>query len=220
MIPPDQDGQFVACMENVLDIYKREYNVEFPVVCMDETPKQLISETRSIIEARRGHIEKYDYEYIRSGMCNIFMANEPLTGKRLVEVYERKTKIEWAKFIEKISNHFALAKKIVLIMDNLSTHKAGSLYDAFRPEKARSLWDRFEFVYTPKHGSWLNMAEIELNVLHKQCLNRRIDDIETVRSEVSAWQRYRDNQNAIINWQFSMEDARIKLKRLYPTFES
>lgn len=186
---------------------------------MDESPKQLIRETRQPLAAQCGRIEKCDYEYERCGVCNIFIASEPLTGKRIVEVSERKTKFEWAKFIERISHHYDSATKIILIMDNLSTHKAGSLYEAFSPEKAKSIWDRFEFVYTPKHGSWLNMAEIELNVLHKQCLQRRIDSIETVTNEVAAWQSYRNNQNATINWQFTTEDARIKLKRLYPTFQ-
>ena len=220
MIPPDQNGQFVACMEKVLDIYKRQYDANFPVICMDESPKQLIRETRQPLSTRCGSIERYDYEYERCGICNIFMANEPLTGNRIVEIYERKTKIEWAYFIEKILQYYESATKIILVMDNLSTHKAGSFYDAFPPEKAKSIYERFEFVYTPKHGSWLNMAEIELNVLHKQCLNRRIDCIDTVRDEVVAWQNHRNTQNATINWQFTTEDARIKLKRLYPTLQS
>ncbi len=149
----------------------------------------------------------------------IFMANEPLAGKRLVQITERKTKTQWAHFIEKIEENYPEAEKIILVMDNLNTHNPGALYEAFNPEKAKKLWDRFEFVYTPKHGSWLNMAEIELNVLNGQCLNRRIDDISLVKSEVEAWQNHRNNKDAKINWQFTTEKARVKLKRLYPTYE-
>ena len=207
-------------MEMVLDVYKRPYNSDFPVVCMDESPKQLIKETRQRIPAKRGSIAKFDYEYERCGVCNIFIANEPLVGKRFVEITERKTKKDWARFIEQIANTYQNAKKITLVMDNLNTHKSGSFYEVFNPEKAKKLWDRFEFVYTPKHGSWLNMAEIELNVLNGQCLNRRIDNIATVKKESSAWQNHRNNLNATINWQFTTKDARIKLKRLYPTLQT
>lgn len=147
------------------------------------------------------------------------MGNEPLAGRRIVDVTERKTKIDWALFIEKIATRYADAEKITLVMDNLNTHKPGSLYEAFSPEKAKALWDRFEFVFTPKHGSWLNMAEIELNVLIAQCLNRRIADIEVMRTEVKAWESARNRMKARVNWQFTTEDARIKLKRLYPTLE-
>ena len=207
-------------MENVLTVYEKSYNPEFPVVCMDESPKQLIKETRLPIPATPGSLSKYDYEYERCGSCNIFIASEPLSGKRLVKITKRKTKQDWAYFIEDISKVYSAAKKIILVMDNLNTHKAGSLYDTFLPEDAKNIWDRFEFVYTPKHGSWLNMAEIELNVLNGQCLNRRIDKISTVEKECKAWQKYRNNLNAKINWQFTTKDARIKLKRLYPTLEA
>ena len=207
-------------MERVLDIYKRPHNPKFPVVCMDESPKQLIKETKQAISASPGSLAKYDYEYERCGVCNIFMANEPLAGKRYVKVTNRKTKDDWAKFIDDISNIYKNAKRIILVMDNLNTHKPGSLYEAFPPEKAKKLWDRFEFVYTPKHGSWLNMAEIELNVLNGQCLNRRIDNITTVIRECKAWQNYRNNLNSNINWQFTEADARVKLKRLYPSLQS
>ncbi len=207
-------------MEMVLDVYKRPYNSDFPVVCMDESPKQLIKETRQRIPAKRGSITKFDYEYERCGVCNIFIANEPLAGKRFLEITERKTKKDWACFIEQIANTYQNAKKITLVMDNLNTHKPGSFYEVFNPERAKKLWDRFEFVYTPKHGSWLNMAEIELNVLNGQCLNRRIDNIATIKKESNAWQNHRNNLNATINWQFTTKDARIKLKRLYPTLQT
>ena len=206
-------------MEKVLDVYKRPYNPQFPVVCMDESPKQLIKETRKPIATSPGQPARYDYEYERCGVCNIFMANEPLAGKRLVQITERKTKTQWAYFIERIAENYPKAERIILVMDNLSTHNPGALYEAFNPEKAKKLWDRFEFVYTPKHGSWLNMAEIELNVLNGQCLNRRIDDISLVESEAEAWQKHRNNKDSRINWQFTTEKARVKLKRLYPTYD-
>ena len=207
-------------MEKVLDVYKRPFDPLHPVVCMDESPKQLIGETRRPIPASPGQPARYDYEYCRRGMCNIFLACEPLAGKRMVSITERKTKKDWAHFLEEIAGQHKHAKKITLVMDNLNTHEPGALYEAFPPEKAKALWDRFEFIYTPKHGSWLNMAEIELNVLTGQCLNRRIDDIAVVRREVRAWQKFRNNKEAKVNWQFTTKSARIKLSRLYPTLES
>lgn len=203
-------------MENVLDVYKRPYSANRPVICMDESPKQLISETR-MPEKMKDASKLVDYEYARKGVCNIFIANEPLAGSRIVKITERKTKVDWAEFIKQIADDYQDAEKITLVMDNLNTHKAASLYDRFQPEEAKRIWDRFEFVYTPKHGSWLNMAEIELNVLNGQCLNRRIDNIETVREEVEAWQNHRNNRNSKINWQFTSKDSRIKLKKLYPS---
>ena len=207
-------------MEMVLDVYKRPYDEQHPVVCMDESPKQLIGETRVPIPASPGQPARSDYEYKRCGVCNIFMACEPLAGKRMVRITERKTKKDWALFLQEIADSYQKAEKIILVMDNLNTHKPGSFYEAFSPDKAKDLWDRFEFVYTPKHGSWLNMAEIELNVLTGQCLGRRIDNIEEVRQETYAWQEYRNNKEAKVNWQFTAKDARIKLSRLYPTLES
>ena len=209
----------MAQMELVLDVYKRPYDPRYPVVCMDESPKQLMGETKIPIPASPGQLARYDYEYRRFGMCNVFLACEPLAGKRMVKITERKTGKDWAFFLEEISNEYEWAEKITLVMDNFGTHTPGSLYETFPPEKARSLRERFEFVYTPKHGSWLNMAEIELNVLTGQCLNRRIGDIEVVRKEVRAWKEFRDNKIAKVNWQFTTEDARIKLSRLYPTLE-
>ncbi len=219
MIPPEQNGNFVAQMEFVLDVYKRPYDSQYPVVCMDESPKQLISETRTPIQASPGKPEKHDYEYKRCGVCNVFMAFEALTGKRYVEITERRTKKDWALFLQDLAERYKDATKITLVMDNLNTHGPGSLYETFSPEQAKALWDRFEFVYTPKHGSWLNIAEIELSVLHRQCLDRRIDNIEDVSREVAAWEISRNNQCAKVNWQFTTNDARIKLRRLYPTFD-
>ena len=206
-------------MERVLDVYKRPYSEKNPVVCMDESPKQLIGETRTPIEMKKGFPKKFDYEYKRNGVCNIFMATEPLLGKRIVEVTARKTKQDWAKFVKKISLNYPDAEKITLIMDNYSTHSASSFYETFDPEEAKKLWERFEFIFTPKHGSWLNVAEIELNVLQKQCLNRRIDNIKEIQEEVIQWQNYRNNKKTKVNWRFTTENARIKLKRLYPSIE-
>ncbi len=207
-------------MENVLDVYKRPFSKDYPVVCMDESPKQLIKETRLPIKMKRGMEKRVDYEYARCGVCNIFMANEPLKGKRMVKITERKTKKDWAVFIKEIADKlYKDAKKITLVMDNLNTHKPSSLYETFEAKEAKRIWDRFEFVFTPKHGSWLNMAEIELNVLNGQCLNRRIDNINTVKQEVQVWQDHRNNKNSIINWRFETKDARIKLKRLYPSIK-
>lgn len=215
-----RNGQFVADMEKVLETYKLPYDARYPVVCMDESPKQLIKETRQSIAMKPGKAKKIDYEYERSGTCNIFMANEPLKGLRYIEVRERKTKRDWAVFIRSIAdNYYKDAEKITLVMDNLNTHQPGSLYEVFEPKEARRLCSRFNFVYTPKHGSWLNMAEIELNVLQGQCLDRRIDNIETVRKEAKAWQESRNSLDAKINWRFTTHDARIKLKRLYPSIE-
>lgn len=218
MIPPQQDGDFVAQMESVLELYKLPYDPLYPVVCMDESPKQLIAETRIPVPSKPGQLARHDYEYSRKGVCNIFIATEPLAGKRMVSVTAQRTKQDWAKFLETIERQYRHAEKITLVMDNLNTHKPGSLYETFKPKKARALLERFEFVYTPKHGSWLNMAEIELRVLSGQCLNRRIDTITEVRRHVVAWETERNNKEAVINWRFTTEDARIKLKRLYPSF--
>lgn len=219
MIPPEQSGEFVAHMEQVLDIYKRPYDPLYPVVCMDESPRQLIGETRIPLPPIPGRAARYDYEYERCGVCNVFMAVEPLIGRRLVRVTERKTMVDWACFLSAIADIYPDAQRIVLVMDNLNTHCPGSFYEAFAPSVAKALWDRFEFIFTPKHGSWLNMAEIELSVLIRQCLGRRIKTIDTMQSEVSAWEQSRNTMQATINWQFSTPDARIKLKRLYPTYE-
>lgn len=204
----------------VLDVYKRPPDLQFPVICMDESPKQLISETKVPVLASPGRPTRHDYEYRRCGVCNIFIACCPLAGNLMVKITERRTKSDWAYFLEEIAAKYENAEKITLVMDNLNTHIPGSLYETFKPDRAKALWDRFEFVYTPKHGSWLNIAEIELSVLTRQCLKRRIDNIKAVRKEVLAWQQSRNNKNSNVNWQFTTEDARIKLSRLYPILES
>jgi hypothetical protein len=207
-------------MEYVLDIYKLPYDKECPVICMDESPKQLIEEIAST-PMKQGQEARLDYEYIRHGMVNIFMANEPLKGNRLVEITEYKTKKDWAMFVKRIADEmYPQAKKIRLVMDNFKTHDASALYETFIPEEAKRIRDRFEFIYTPKHGSWLNMAEIELHVLNGQCLNRHIATKQEITKEVAAWQNQRNNKNAKINWQFTNDRARIKLKRLYPSISN
>lgn len=220
VIPPEQNGAFVAHMERVLDVYKRPYDPMRPVVCMDESPRQLIRETRLPLAHGRGVAARFDYEYERCGVCSVFLAVEPLAGKRIVRVTQRRTKIDWAHFLKVIDMFYPEAEKITLVMDNLNTHGPGSLYETFPPEAAKALWDRFEFVYTPRHGSWLNMAEIELNVLINQCLARRIDNMTEIRNEAEAWQNRRNNANSKIDWQFTNSDARTKLKRLYPTLHA
>jgi len=219
VIPPEGSAPFVAHMEKVLDVYHRPYDPDYPVVCMDETPRQLIGETRVPVPAKPGQPARHDYEYRRNGVCNVFMANEPLAGRRLTKVTERRTKADWAAFLNDIAQRYAHARTITLVMDNLNTHQPGSLYEIYPPERAKALWDRFTFIYTPKHGSWLNMAEIEINVMVQQCLSRRLETIEEVRREVAAWQADRDRLEAKIDWQFTTADARIRLKRLYPTLE-
>jgi transposase len=218
VIAPQASAAFVAAMENVLDIYKRPYDPARQVVCMDETPRQLIGQVREPIAASPGRVMREDYECQRLGVCNVFMACEPLAGRRITKVTAQKTKVDWAQFLDDIAQQYQQAQRITLVMDNLNTHTPAALYEAFEPQRAKALWDRFEFVYTPKHGSWLNMAEIELNVMIRQCLNRRIASIDALRQEVAAWQAQRDQIKATINWQFTTDSARIKLKRLYPTF--
>jgi len=188
---------------------------------MDESPKQLISTIRKGRTVGPGKIATHDCDYLRHGMCNVFMANEPLIGKRYVEVKEQKTKKDWALFVRRISDEwYPQAKKITLVMDNLKTHCASSLYETFPPEEAKRIWDRFEFIYTPKHGSWLNMAEIELNVLNNQCLGRHISTAKEVAQEAAAWQKHRNSQNNKISWHFTTKDARIKLRKLYPSIHA
>ena len=220
MIPPQGSADFAAAMEEVLDVYRRPHDPAFPVVCMDETPRQLIRETRTPVPAAPGRPARHDYEYRRCGTCNVFMATEPLAGTRMTKVTERKTKVDWARFVADIAARHAAAERITLVMDNLNTHRPGSLYEAFPPARAKALRDRFEFVHTPKHGSWLNVAEVELNVMIRQCLNRRIDSMAVLAAEVDAWQARRDRMDAPVDWQFTTDEARVKLKRLYPTFDA
>lgn len=218
VIPSQHSSHFVAAMEQVLDVYKRPYNKENPVVCMDESPKQLIKEVRKSLPMKPGFEKRVDYEYSRCGVCNVFMVNEPLRGKRYTKVTSTRTKKDWALLVRYISDKlYPKAKIITLVMDNLASHSAAALYETFPPEEAKRIWDHFEFIFTPKHGSWLNMAEIELNVLTKQCFNRRIDAIGTIKKEVTAWRNHRNNKKAKIKWQFTTDNARIKLHRLYPS---
>lgn len=205
-------------MEDVLEVYCRPYDPAYPVVCMDEASKQLLKEVRPSLPAKPGQTEKFDCEYERSGTSNLFVFVEPLAGKRFLAVTDRRTKTDWAWQIKTMLDvRHPEAEKVVLVMDNLNTHRFSSLYETFSPKEARRLIDRLELHYTPKHGSWLNVAEIELQVLTSQCLNRRIADKTTLTREVDAWQQQRNQANAKIDWQFTTEDARIKLKRLYPT---
>jgi transposase len=217
VIPPGQDGNFVAAMEDVLDVYVRPYNPKYPVVCMDEQPRQLIGEERIPIAAKPGRVQLYDNQYVRNGtVCN-FMFFEPLGNWRRVSVRKRRTQKDWAEEIAiLLDDDFPDAEKVVLVMDNLNTHKIGSLYERFPAKQARAYVERLEIHFTPKHGSWLNAAECEFSVLSVQCLDRRIGDIETFRREVLAWQDARNALGCGMDWQFTTEDARIKLKRLYP----
>jgi hypothetical protein len=220
VIPPDASADFVCAMEDVLEVYQRPYNPECPVVCVDEATKQLVKETRYLIPAVPGRSERHDYEYERNGTANLFMIFEPLAGRRRVKVTNRRTKVDFAQVIREIVDEdYAEAETIVLVMDNLNTHKAASLYEAFEPTEARRILDRLEIHYTPKHGSWLDMAEIELNVLTKQCLDRRIPDQPTLIEEVSAWETPRNESASKVDWHFTTDDARIKLKRLYPSIQ-
>lgn len=204
-------------MEDVLEVYKRPYDVKRPLICMDEQPTQLIKETRIPLPAEPGRPECFDYEYERNGTATNFMFTEPLGDWRKVSVRERKTKRDWAEEIkELLDEDYRDAQTVVLVMDNLNTHTAGALYEAFAPAEARGLLDRLEIHYTPKHGSWLNIAEIELSVFTRQCLGRRIPDLTTLRSEAAAWSRDRNAAEKRVSWQFTTEKARCKLKRLYP----
>ena len=204
-------------MENVLDVYEMPYDPDRVVVCMDEMPYQLLGEARKPLPVRCGDTEKKDYEYVRNGTCSIFVFVEPLGGRHHVSVRERRTAIDWAEEIKYLVDvMYTEVDKIILVMDNLNTHVKGSLYKRYPPEEARRILKKLEFHYTPKHGSWLNIAEIELNVLSRQCLSRRIDSIDFLRSELSAWELGRNNSHSTINWQFVNKDARISLVSLYP----
>jgi hypothetical protein len=205
-------------MEDVLEVYHRPHDPDRPVVCLDETSKQLIAETRVPIPAKPGHPKRYDYEYQRNGTANLFMMFAPLVGWRHVEVTDRHTAVDYAQILKDLSDkHFPNVSQIVLVQDNLNTHKPASLYEAFPAAEARRLVERFEWHYTPKHGSWLDMAESELGVVSSQCLDRRIPDKQTLIEEVAAWEDDRNKNHTKADWQFTTADARIKLKRLYPS---
>lgn len=207
-------------MEDTLEVYKRPYDAYFPQICMDEGSKQLLADTREPLPMEKGKAKREDYEYGRKGVCSVFVANEPLAGKRIVKATERRTKKDWALFMrEVIDIHYPVAEKIILVMDNLNTHVLSSFYEAFPAPEARRLAQKLEIHYTPKHGSWLNMAEIELSILARQCLSDRMPSLQLLQEQVAAWQIQRNEAQIKINWRFTTEDARIKLKRLYPSIE-
>ncbi len=207
-------------MEDVLEIYKLPYDAQRPVICMDEMPKQLLADIREPLACQSGQATRQDYEYKRNGVEDLFMLFEPLQGKRFVEVKDQRRKIEWAHVMKFVADDlYPNAEIIIVVLDNLNTHTPAAFYETFEPQEARRLVERFEFHFTPKHGSWLNMAEIELSVLTRQCLNRRIPDKETLTHEVSAWQQQRNDEVVKVLWQFTTADARIKLRRLYPKIQ-
>jgi hypothetical protein len=220
VIPPAHNGEYVARMEDVLDVYERPRDLTAPVVCMDEMPVQLLKETRSPIPVEPGHPRRIDYEYERNGTANIFMFAEPLAGWRQTSVTERRTAVDWAVALrDLIDSRYAEAKVVVLIMDNLNTHTLGSLYEAFPPAEARRLAKRLEIHHTPKHGSWLNMAENELSALSRQCLSRRLGTIDDLRSEIQAWEATRNTEQVQVQWRFTIDQARIKLRNVYPVLQ-
>lgn len=207
-------------MEDVLDVYQRPYDPEYPQVCLDEASKQLIGETRTAVPAAPGQAAREDYEYVRNGTASLFMMFEPLTGKRHVEVTGRRTRKDFARCVRMLVDEmYPQAKKIVLVMDNLNTHNIASLYEAYEPAEAKRLADKLEIHYTPKHGSWLDMAEIELGILSRQCLHRRLGTIQELAREVSAWEADRNAKDSKVNWRFTNSQARIKLRKLYPSIE-
>jgi DDE superfamily endonuclease len=220
-IPPAHSAEFVAAMEDVLAVYQRPPDPAHPVICMDETSKQLVGETRVSLPVEPGQPRREDYEYERHGVANLFLFCEPLTGWREVQVTERRPRTEWAEALRELSDrHYPAAERITVVLDNLNTHGPASFYEAFAPDEARRLAERFEFHYTPKHGSWLNIAEIELSVLSRQCLDRRIGEARLLRQEIRAWQQKRNAASKTIDWQFTADDARVKLKRLYPVIKA
>jgi hypothetical protein len=207
-------------MEDVLDVYHRPYDAKRPQINLDELHKQLIGETRRRVAAAPGRRERYDYEYVRNGTANLFLVFEPLANKRITKVTDRRTRRDWAEVVrELVDEHYPEAEVIVLVMDQLNTHSIASLYEAFEPEEARRIARKIEIHYTPKHGSWLNMAEIELSVLSRQCLNRRIGDKATLEREVATWTTTRNESGTTVAWRFTTADARIKLRRLYPSLQ-
>lgn len=221
VIPPDANSEFVACMEEVLETYAMPYNAAFPVLCMDEQPVQLFKETRVPIPASRKHPRRIDYEYERAGTACIFMFAESLVGWRKVSVRPQRTKVDWAFEMEELlRTRYADAEKVILVCDNLNTHTKGAFYEVFPPDLARAIVKRLEFCFTPKHGSWLNIAENELSSMTRQCLSgRRIPDIDTLREQTHAWAVSSNNRQRGVDWQFSIENARQKLKSLYPNLK-
>lgn len=220
MLPPKANAGFVAAMEDVLEVYTRPYDPARPVVCFDEGGKQLIGDVRPPLPVRPGRPRRVDYEYTRNGTANVFMLFEPLKGWRHAAVTERRTNKDFAGMVRTLIDvWYPAAERVVLVLDNLSTHTAAALYETFPPEEARRLVERLEIHYTPKHGSWMNMAELELSVLARQCLDRRIPDLDALRREVAAWELDRNAAMVRVDWQFTTADARVRLKRLYPVLE-
>jgi hypothetical protein len=221
VIPPKADAEFVAAMEDVLEVCHRPYDEARPLVCLDEASKQLVGEVVEPIPAEPGQPERYDYEYTRNGTANLFMVTMPLLGWRAVHVTERRTAVDFAEVVRRLVEEVhEEAEKVVLVMDNLNTHKLASLYEAFPPERARRIAEKLEIHHTPKHGSWLNMAEIELSVLARQCLGRRIETREELGREVGAWEEERNERQVGVRWRFTTADARIKLRHLYPAVQT
>jgi hypothetical protein len=217
VIPPDGDGEFVARMEDLLDLYAEPFSASKPVICVDEASKQLIGEVTKPLPPTRGHPKRVDYEYRREGTVNIFVFVQPRGGWRMVRVTERRTKIDWALAVRELLDvHFPKADIVRLVMDNLNTHSRGSLYEAFDPAEARRLSRRIEIHYTPKHASWLNVAENEIGVLSAQCLDRRIEDPADLKREIDAWERERNKNGVEVIWKFTVEMARVKLRKVYP----
>ena len=221
VIPPEADGEFVAAMENVLDVYAKPYDPQVPVLCMDEQPVQLLKETRVPVAATKDHAKRVDYEYERAGTAAIFMFAEPLAGWREVAVRDRRTKVDWAvEMARLLEGRYATCDKVIVACDNLNTHTAGAFYEAFEPVRARALVRRIEFCYTPKHGSWLNVAENELSSMTRQCVkDRRFGDIGTLREETAAWSSDVNATQRGVDWQMKIDDARCKLKSVYPTIK-
>ena len=216
-IPPKQSAAFVCAMENVLEVYRRPYDPERPVIAMDEQPKQLIAQTRQPLACEPGQVAKEDYEYRRHGVASVWLFTEPLVGWRKVNVTARRTAVDWAhQMRELVDVHCPEAERVTVVLDNLNTHTLASLYEAFEPSEARRIAAKLELVHTPRHGSWLNVAEIELSVLSRQCLARRMPDRATITREAQAWEQHRNETVHTIDWRFTTEDARIKLKSLYP----
>lgn len=218
VIPPDANGEFVACMEEVLDVYERPYDPSVPVVCMDEQPVQLTKEVRTTIRATANHPKRVDYEYERAGTASLFLFVEPLAGWRSCKARSRRTKVDWAiEVAELLDSRYAECEKVILVCDNLNTHTRGAFYEAFKPEAARAYAKKIEFCYTPKHGSWLNIAENELSALTRQCLDgRRIGELQTLSDEIEAWSKDVNSAQKGVDWQMKVGDARVKLKAVYP----
>lgn len=222
VIPPENDAEFVACMEEVLEIYERPYDAEHPVLCMDEQPVQLLKETKQPIPATRQHPQRVDYEYERNGTASIFMFTEPLAGFRQATARPQRTKADWAREVAQLlDTRYADCRRVTLVLDNLNTHTKGAFYEVFEPAVARAYVKRIEFIYTPKHGSWLNVAECELSAMTRKCLSgRRIGELNELNAEISAWSDHTNHKQRGVDWQFQIDEARTKLARLYPTIKT